>query len=138
MPYLDWAILHNMASERVLRIDLPEAKPVVTHFRIPVATRPVCRARVQGRHLEQTSNALGTAAVQLRPRLLGLATGLKHRLGVCFRKTASLILTLTGLVVTVSALPRSGHRLRRHAYGTYDRLVEAARSATVQHSDETG
>jgi transposase len=120
------------------QIDLPEPKPVVTRFRVPVAICPACRARVQGRHPEQTSDALGAAAVQLGPRLLGLAADLKHRLGVSYRKTASLILTLTGLVVTASALTRSGHRLRRHAQATYGRLVLAARSAAVQHVDETG
>jgi transposase len=120
------------------QIDLPEPGAVVTRFRVPVAACPACRARVQGRHPEQTSDALGAAAVQLGPRLLGLAADLKHRLGVSYRKTASLLLTLTGLVVTPSALVRSGHRLRRHAQATYDQLVEAARSAAVQHVDETG
>jgi transposase len=120
------------------QIDLPEPKPVITRFRVPVARCPACRRRIQGRHPEQTSDALGAAAVQYGPRLLGLAADMKHRLGASYRKTASLILTLTGLVVTASALTRNGHRLRRHAQATYDRLVEAARSAAVQHVDETG
>jgi transposase len=120
------------------QIDLPQPRAVVTRFRVPVAICPACRARVQGRHPEQTSDALGAAAVQLGPRLLGLAADLKHRVGVSYRKAAGLILTLTGLVVSASALARSGHRLRRHAQATYDRLVEAARSSAVQHVDETG
>jgi hypothetical protein len=120
------------------QIDLPEPRPIVTRFLVPVARCPACRRRIQGRHPEQTSDALGAAAVQYGPRLLGLAADLKHRLGVSYRKAASFILTLTGLVVTASALTRSGHRLRRHAQATYDHLVEAARSAAVQHVDETG
>jgi len=48
------------------------------------------------------------------------------------------LLTLTGLVVTSAALVRSGHRLRRLARPSYDRLVEAARHSVVQHVDETG
>jgi transposase len=120
------------------QVDLPEPRPVVTHFRVPVAICPACRFRAQGRHPEQTSDALGAAAVQFGPRLLGFAADLKHRLGVSYRKAASLLLTLSGLVVTASALTRSGHRLRRHAQATYDRLVESARSAAVQHVDETG
>jgi transposase len=120
------------------QIDLPEPRAVVTRFRVPVAICPVCRARVQGHHPEQISDALGAAAVQFGPRLLGLAADLKHRLGVPYRKAASLLLTLTGLVVTASALARSGHRLRRHAQATYDGLIAAARSADVQHVDETG
>jgi transposase len=120
------------------QIDLPEPKPVVTRFRVPVARCPACYRRVQGRHPEQTSDALGAAAVQFGPRLLGLAADLKHRLGVSYRKCSSLLLTLTGLVVCSAALVRSGHRLRRLAQPSYDMLVEAASKSAVQHVDETG
>jgi transposase len=103
-----------------------------------VAYCPACFRRVQGRHPEQTSDALGAAAVQFGPRLVGLAADLKHRLGVSYRRCSSLLLTLTGLVVCSAALVRSGHRLRRLAQPSYDRLVEAARHSAVQHVDETG
>src|SRR5262249_58677203 len=106
-------------------------------FRVSVAR---CRAwfrRVQGRHPEQTSDALGAAAVQFGPRLLGLAADLKHRLGVSYRKGSSLLLTLTGLVVCSAALVRSGHRLRRLGPPSYDRLVAAARATREQHAHET-
>jgi transposase len=64
-----------------------------------VARCPACYRRVQGRHPEQTSDALGAAAVQFGPRLLGFAADLKHRLGVSYRKCSSVLLTLTGLAV---------------------------------------
>jgi transposase len=120
------------------QIDLPEPKPVVTHFRVPVTRCPLCQRRVQGRHPEQTSDALGAAAVQYGPRLLAFAADLKHRLGVPYRKCASALGTLLGLTVVPSALVRSGHRLRRLAMPSYERLVEAARCSPVQHADETG
>ena len=120
------------------QIDLPEPKPVVTRFLVPVARCPACYRRVQGRHPEQTSDALGAAAVQFGPRLLGFAADLKHRIGASYRKCSSVLLTLTGLVVCSAALVRSGHRLRRLAQPSYDRLVEAARHSAVQHVDETG
>jgi len=120
------------------QIDLPQPRPVVTRFRVPVARCPACRRRVQGRHPEQTSDALGSAAVQYGPRLLGLAADLKHRLGVSYRKCSSVLLTLTGVVVASAALVRGGHRLRKLAQPSYDRLAESARSAEVQHVDETG
>jgi transposase len=120
------------------QIDLPEPKPVVTRFRVPVARCPACLRRVQGRHPEQTSDALGSAAVQYGPRLLGLAADLKHRLGVSYRKCSSVLLTLTGVVVASAALVRSSHRLRKLAQPSYDRLAEAAKKAAVQHVDETG
>ena len=120
------------------QIDLPEPKPVITRFRVPVTRCPACLRRVQGRHPEQTSNALGSAAVQFGPRLLGFAADLKHRLGVSYRKCSSVLLTLTGVVVASAALVRSGHRLRKLAQPSYDRLVEAAKTSAVQHVDETG
>src|SRR5512135_454056 len=120
------------------QIDLPEPKPIVTRFRVPVVRCPACYRRVQGRHPEQTSDALGAAAVQSGPRLLGFAADLKHRLGVSYRKCSSVLLTLTGLVVASAALVRSGHRLWRLAQPSYGCLVEAARHGAVQHVDETG
>src|SRR5262245_28694007 len=120
------------------QIDLPEPEPVVTRFRVPVAHCPLCRRRIQGRHPEQTSDALGAAAVQLGPRLLAFAADLKHRLGVPYRKAARAIETLCGVAVAPSALVRSVHRLRRLSHPSYRRRIEAARRSPVQHADETG
>ena len=120
------------------QIDLPEPKPVVTRFRVPVARCPACYRRVQGRHPEQTSDALGAAAVQFGPRLLGFAADLKHRIGTPFRKCAAVLTTLTGLVVSAAALVRGSQRLARLAGPSYDALVAAARQSPVQHVDETG
>ncbi len=120
------------------QIDPPEPKPVITRFRIPVTRCPACFRRVQGRHPQQTSDALGAASVQYGPRRLGFAADLKHRIGASYRKCSSVLLTPTGLVVCSAASARSGHRLRRLAQPSYDRLVEAARHSAVQHVDETG
>ena len=43
------------------QIDLPEPKPIITRVRVPVARCPACYRRVQGRHPEPTSDALGAA-----------------------------------------------------------------------------
>ena len=71
------------------QIDLPEPKPLITRFRIPVTRCPACFRRAQGRHPERTSDALGSAAVQYGPGLLAFAADLKHRLGVSYRKCSS-------------------------------------------------
>jgi transposase len=120
------------------QVDLPEPNPITTRFRVPVARCPKCGRRVQGRHPEQTSDALGAAAVQLGPRLLALGADLKHRLGLSYRKIASLVVTLTGLTTGYAAFCRSGHRLRRLGQVSYDALIAAARRSPAQHIDETG
>ena len=66
------------------QIDLTEPKPVVTRSRVPVARCPACDRRVQGRHPEKLSDALGPAAVQYGPRLLGLAADMQHRPGFSY------------------------------------------------------
>ena len=120
------------------QIDLPEPRPVITRFRVPVTRCPACFRRVQGRHPEQTSDALGAAAVQFGPRLLGFAADLKHRVGTPFRKAAAVLATLTGLAVSAAALARSSQRLARLAQPSYEALALAARRSDVQHVDETG
>src|SRR5512142_1302541 len=51
------------------QIDLPDPKPIITRFRVPVVRCPACYRRVQGRHPEQTSDDLGAADVQYEARL---------------------------------------------------------------------
>src|SRR5512142_1916742 len=120
------------------QLDLPGPKPVVTRFRVPVARCPACFRRVQGRYPEQTSDALGAAAVQFGPRLLGFAVDLKHRVGTPFRKCAAVLATLTEVIVSAAALVRGSQRLARLAGPSYDALVTAARTSAVQQVDETG
>jgi transposase len=120
------------------QIDLPEPKPVITRYRVPVARCLACFRRVQGRHPEPTSDALGAAAVQFGPRLRGFAADLKHRIGASYRKGASVLLTLTGLVMAAASLVRSSQRLGRLARPSSEALVVAAQPSDVQHVDETG
>jgi len=47
--------------------ELPEPRPVITHFRVGVGRCRGCKARLQGRHLEQSSDALGPRAPRSGP-----------------------------------------------------------------------
>ena len=47
--------------------ELPVVRPVVRRFDIEVGHCSQCQRRVQGRHVLQTSDALGAAGVQLGP-----------------------------------------------------------------------
>ena len=65
--------------------EIPEPRVERIEFRIHVGRCRCCRRRVQGRHGRQTSNAIGSAASQVGPRALALATQLNKGLG---RRTA--------------------------------------------------
>ncbi len=63
--------------------DIPRPVPtIVTQFNVHIGHCAQCQRRVQGRHPDQTSDALGAAAIQIGPNALGLAAEMKHGLGV--------------------------------------------------------
>ena len=121
------------------QIDIPRPIPVtVTQFNIHVGHCASCGQRAQGRHAEQTSDALGAAAVQIGPNALGLAAELKHEMGLPYGKTAQVLRTATDLALQRSTLARASQRLAAKCQPTYQRLILHLRQGEVAHVDETG
>ena len=118
--------------------DLPPIVPIVTQFNIESGYCPCCRRRVQGRHPEQISNATGAAGNTLGPVVLTMASELKHRLGVPYRKICDFLETYCGLHAAPATFVRAEQRLAELAKPTYDLLIDALRRCGVVHADETG
>lgn len=118
--------------------DLPRIKPIITRFNIETGTCPCCRQRWQGRHSDQTSDAVGAAGNTLGPNVLSMAGELKHRLGVSYDKICDYLQTYCHFPVCPGALIRAEQRLADLARPTYDALVHDLRRAQVVHADETG
>ena len=129
--------LANRRVEEQFVIDLPPVEPIVTQFNVHIADCAGCGKRVQGRHPEQVSDALGAAAVQFGPRVLGLAAELKHGMGVPYRKVERIFSVGYSLEVSPGGLARSGQRLARQAEPTYEQLIQVLRESTVVNADET-
>ena len=62
--------------------EIPEVRPIVRRFDIEVGRCSQCRRRVQGRHVLQTSDALGAAGAQLGPGVVALVVELHTEMGV--------------------------------------------------------
>jgi hypothetical protein len=60
---------------------LPEPIGVITRFEVPIGRCASCGRRVQPRHPERTSDALGAAGAQLGARAVALASWLRTGLG---------------------------------------------------------
>jgi transposase len=121
------------------QIDIPRPIPVtVTQFNIHVGHCQSCGQRAHGRHAEQTSDALGAAAVQIGPNALGWAAELKHEMGLPYGKTAKVLSTATDLQIQRSTLARASQRLAAKCQPTYQRLLLRLRHGEVAHVDETG
>src|SRR5262249_8502226 len=118
--------------------DIPPVRPVITQFLIEAGYCPHCQCHVQGRHPEQTSDAVGAAANQLGPRVLALAADLKHRLGVPYRKISTIVDKYFGLRTCHAALVRGCARLARLGFPTFVSLIGDLRDSRVVHTDDTG
>ena len=117
--------------------DLPVVAPVVRRYDVGIGYCTVCGRRVQGRHRQQTSNALGAAAVQLGPQALALIVVLNKQLGLSHGKVARLLRERFGLAVTASTVTRALHRAARQAQPTYRALCQSIRGSPVVAPDET-
>ena len=120
------------------QVEIPPVQPIVTQFNVETARCAKCGQRFQARHPEQTSDALGAAAVQIGPRALGLAAEFKHGLGVPYRKVEHVLAEALGLRVAPGTLARAGQRLAIKAEPTYQMLLSTLRQEPLVNGDETG
>lgn len=117
--------------------DLPEPTTVLTRFDVAIGACCGCGRRVQGRHTEQISDALGAAGSQLGPRAIATAAWLHKTAGMPLGKICALYTTL-GLSVTPGALSQSMDRLAAKAGPTYEALKAELAAQAVISPDETG
>ena len=118
--------------------DLPVPRSgETTCYQVQIGRCRGCGRRVQPRHPEQTSDALGAAAVQLGPRAVALAAWLSKGLGLPAGKIARLLAHL-GVAVTPGGVVRAVARAARRAQPTYAALIDGIQHRPVVAPGETG
>lgn len=132
------AALYDRSTVTQWQTDLPPIVPIVTQFNIETGYCTCCHAYCQGRHPEQTSDAIGVASNTIGPVILTMAAELKHRLGVPYRKICDFFVTYCDLDICPATFVRAEQRLTKKALPTYNLLLDALRRAHVVHADETG
>jgi transposase len=128
--------LVDKASQYV--VDLPPIRPKTTEYVVHYGCCQSCGRRVQGRHPEQISQALGVGAVQIGAGVLALAAYLNKAGGLSYEKIAGLLEQMLGLRVARATLCRGLKRLAHKAEATYDGLIGRIRGSPVVYPDETG
>lgn len=118
--------------------EIPEPRVERIEFRIHLGRCRRCRRPVQGRHPRQTSQAVGSAASQLGPRALALATVLNKQLGLPYGKTAAVLEEAFGLRVSRGGLCQGLARMARKAAPSYAALIQHLRGSPSVTPDETG
>ena len=118
--------------------DIPERlRAKTTEFRVHVGQCVQCRRCVQGRHPQQTSDALGAAANQIGPHALALAAHLNKQVGVSHGRLVSLFDSVFGLPLAKATVVRGIERLARQAQPLYEQIQRLVRSSPVVYPDET-
>jgi len=127
-----------IGEERQYQIDLPEIRPQTTEFVLQVSECTQCGHRMRGRHPRQTSQAVGSAGVQIGPGVVSLATFLNKVGGLSYGKITTVLEHLAGLRVARSTLCRALLRTASKSQPIYQELVEAIRTSPVVYPDESG
>ena len=118
--------------------ELPRIEPQVRQFNVHVGQCSRCGARVQGRHPQQTSDALGAAASMLGPRVVGLAAQMHKELGVSFGKISKLFGSVFNIQVSRGGLSQAIYRLATRIDPTFEAMKEVLPTRPVISPDETG
>ena len=135
-PDCGGAIEHVRDAEQ-FQCELPATRPVVTRFTVGVGRCSRCKKRLQGRHPEQTGDALGAAVSQIGPHARGLATWLHYALGLSFAKTSA-VLSQLGVPVTAGALSQGAQATGTDLVPVHKAIIEKLNDADMAVMDETG
>jgi transposase len=128
----------DVATHTQYQTDIPQVEPTVTQFNVEVGVCPSCGTRVQGRHPEQTSDALGAANHTLGPHVHAMAASLKYGAGMSFAKISRFLCESFRLPCVPSTFVRAGRRIARKAEPTIGRLRHQLLRSPWIHADETG
>lgn len=135
-PHCGGDVVHERDEDQ-WQVDLPEVRPTVTRFKVAVGRCGGCGRRVQGRHGEQSSDALGAAGSQVGPVAKGWAVWLHYGLGLSFAKCARLLARL-GVEVTPGALCQAAQATGGDLVPVHAEIVRRVNDAAVVVMDETG
>ena len=101
-------IVHVRDADQ-FQTDLPVLPPPsTTRFKVGIGRCRSCGKRVQGRHREQTSDALGAAGAQIGPNAKAWVAWMHYSLGIPFEKISKFFSLRLGLGVTAGALCQAG------------------------------
>lgn len=125
-------------DETQWQVDVPEPKVVTTRFSVAVGHCESCERRLQGRHPEQVSDALGAAGCQIGPNAKSWGAWLHYGMGLSFGRVAQVLGNL-GLNLSRAAICRSSARSAcTDLVALHHDLVARANRAPTITMDEPG
>ena len=121
------------------KTDLPALPPPsTTRFKVGIGRCRACGKRVQGRHAEQTSDALGAAGAQIGPNAKAWAAWMHYSLGIPFEKISRFFADRLGLRVTAGALCQASQTTSTALVPVTTDIRKRINDSPVVVMDETG
>jgi len=137
-PHCGGEIEHERDADQ-FQTDLPALPaPSTTRFKVAIGRCRACGKRIQGRHREQTSDALGAAGAQIGPGAKAWAAWLHYSLGVPFAKIARFFSERLGLNVTAGALCQAAQSTSTDLVRVTGEIRRRINDAPMVVMDETG
>jgi transposase len=137
-PHCGGQIEHERDAEQFCT-DLPAlVPPATTRFWVGVGRCRSCGRRVQGRHREQSSDALGAAGAGIGPNAKAWSAWLHYSLGVPFAKIARFFAERLGLAVTAGALCQAAQSTSTDLVPVTGEIRRRINEADMVVMDETG
>lgn len=137
-PHCGGDVEHDRMADQY-QTDLPALPPpATTRFRVAVGHCRRCGKRVQGRHPEQTSDALGAAGAQIGPTAKAWAAWLHYSMGLSFDKVARFFAQRFALTVTPGALCAAAQSTSTDLVPVTTEIARRLNTSAMVAMDETG
>jgi transposase len=126
--------------EEATVIDIPRhVKPVITRYSVPVCRCQKCGSTVRGKAPGLAADQADATAHRLGPQVMKAAHELHYGMGIPVRKVPRVMLALTGVEVTASAITQNAMKQSEGAVGAeYETLRRQMRECAAVHTDDTG
>ncbi len=119
------------------QVEVPR-KPIHRWFDIEVGRCECCGRRIQGRHLLQTSDALGAAASQIGPEAQAMAVHLVKSLGLSHGKLTHFFQSAFGISLSRGGSAQIMLRAAERCGDAYRSILLVVRRSSTVYPDETG
>jgi transposase len=123
--------------EHQYQVEIPR-RPIYRQFNVAVGYCICCRARVQGRHPLQTSDALGCCASQIGPQAQSAVVMLNKDLGLSQGKISRFFAMFFGIKLTRGGSCQIMLRASDRCESNYQSIVKHVQSSGWIVPDETG
>jgi len=129
--------VHEERIEHQFQVEIPR-RPLHRRFDLHVGRCRRCGKRIQPRHQQQTSDALGAAASQVGPDAQAMTAMLKDKYGLSYGDIRGVFADFFGIGLSRGGAAQVVLRAGKRAEPAHRAILALVRGSRVVYADETG